>query len=107
VGGDTLAQSLKCIGYRGRAITVGNASRDVRQYDIRTLGGMNQSITGVFLGAEIATPRARAMIDGHLRDVAKGELKVLVDREFALADAAEAHRYIESRSAVGRVLLLP
>ena len=107
VGGDTLAQSLKCIGYRGRAITVGNASRDVRQYDIRTLGGMNQSITGVFLGAEISTPRARAMIDGHLRDVAKGELKVLVDREFALADAAEAHRYIESRSAVGRVLLIP
>lgn len=107
VGGDTLAQSLKCIGYRGRAITVGNASRDVRQYDIRTLGGMNQSITGVFLGAEIATPRARAMIEGHLRDVAKGELKVLVDREFVLADAADAHRYIESRSAVGRVLLIP
>ena len=107
VGGDTLAQSLKCAGYRGRIITVGNASRDVRQYDIRSLGSMNQSLTGVFLGAEIATPRARSMIDGHLRDVANGQLKVLVDREFALKDAAAAHTYIESRSAVGRVLLIP
>ena len=107
VGGDTLAQSLKCAGYRGRIITVGNASRDVRQYDIRSLGSMNQSLTGVFLGAEIATPRARSMIDGHLRDVATGQLKVLVDREFALKDAAAAHTYIESRSAVGRVLLIP
>ena len=107
VGGDTLAQSLKCAGYRGRIITVGNASRDVRQYDIRSLGSMNQSLTGVFLGAEISTPRARSMIDGHLRDVANGGLKVLIDREFALKDAAAAHTYIEGRNAVGRVLLIP
>jgi NADPH2:quinone reductase len=32
---------------------------------------------------------------------------VLLDREFPLAKAADAHAYIESRKAVGRVLLIP
>ena len=40
-------------------------------------------------------------------DVADGALKVVIDKTFALKDAADAHRYIESRQAVGRVLLIP
>jgi NADPH2:quinone reductase len=32
---------------------------------------------------------------------------VVIDRTFPLADAAGAHRYIESRRAFGRVLLIP
>ena len=98
VGGDVLAQSLKCIGYRGRVVTVGNASRGERHYDIPTLAGQNQSMTGVFLGAEITTPRVRRMIDSHVNDVATGALKVVVDKRFALRDAAAAHAYIESRA---------
>jgi len=39
--------------------------------------------------------------------VAKGDLKVVVDREFSLADAGAAHAYIESRQAFGRVVLVP
>jgi NADPH2:quinone reductase len=31
----------------------------------------------------------------------------VIDRTFPLAEAAEAHRYIESRHAFGRVLLIP
>ena len=42
-----------------------------------------------------------------IADVAKGELKVVIDREFPLSEAAAAHAYIESRQAVGRVLLIP
>jgi NADPH2:quinone reductase len=47
------------------------------------------------------------MIERLIARVASGELKVVVDRAFPLADAAEAHRYIESRQAFGRVLLVP
>jgi NADPH2:quinone reductase len=61
----------------------------------------------VFLGAEIATPRARAMIAALIDDVAAGRLRVLVDRTFPLAEAAAAHAYVESRQAVGRVVLIP
>jgi len=107
VGGDVLAQSLQVIGYRGRVVTVGNASRGERSYDIRSLAAKNQSISGVFLGAEIATPRVRDMIDRHLHDLASGALQVAVDKRFPLREAAAAHAYIESRQAFGRVLLIP
>ena len=47
------------------------------------------------------------MIQGLLDEVARGELRVALDRRFPLAEAAEAHRHIESRAAFGRVLLVP
>jgi NADPH2:quinone reductase len=105
--GTTLTQSLACLAYRGRAIVVGNAGRADTHVDARTLMMNNQSLTGVYLGAEMQTPRARAMIAGHLDDVAAGTLKVVIDREFPLSEAAAAHAYIESRQAFGRVLLIP
>jgi NADPH2:quinone reductase len=105
--GTTLTQSLACMAYRGRAIVVGNAGRADTHVDARTLMMNNQSLTGVYLGAEMQTPRARAMIAGHLDDVAAGTLKVVIDREFPLSEAAAAHAYIESRQAFGRVLLIP
>jgi NADPH2:quinone reductase len=47
------------------------------------------------------------MIANLIADVADGQLEVLVDRTFPLAEAADAHAYIESRQAVGRVVLVP
>jgi NADPH2:quinone reductase len=61
----------------------------------------------VFLGAEVITDRVRSMIAQHLDDIAAGRLRVVVDRVFPLADAADAHAYVESRQAVGRVVLVP
>jgi NADPH2:quinone reductase len=40
-------------------------------------------------------------------DAAKGELEVVIDKVFSLSDAAAAHAYIESRAAVGRVVMVP
>ena len=108
VGGDVLQQSLAALGYRGRAVSVGNASRGGRELDISGLGQGNRSLTGVFLGAELANgDRAYNMIARHLDDIAAGELRVEIDRSFPLAEAAAAHTYIESRAAVGRVTLVP
>ena len=107
VGGRVLFGSVRCLAYRGRCITVGNAGRDPRPLDVSVLGMGNQSITGVFLGAEIATERARSMIARHVADVAAGRLRVLVDRTYPLSQAAEAHEFLESRRAVGRVVLIP
>src|SRR4051812_12709895 len=107
VGGKILAGSVQCLRYRGRAITVGSAGRDPQPFDLSVLSAGNQSITGVFLGAEMLFERARAMIGDLVEDVGRGELRVVVDRTFPLAEAAAAHAYIESRQAVGRVVLVP
>ena len=107
VGGTVLRGSIQCLTYRGRAITVGSAGRDPQPFDVSLLSAGNHSLTGVFLGAEIIFERTRDMIAGLIADVAAGGLRVLVDRTFPLADAADAHAYIESRQATGRVVLIP
>ena len=107
VGGAVLQGSILALAYRGRVSTVGQAGRDRQKMDLGTLMGGNRTISGVFLGAEINTDRVQKNMASLIDRVAKGELKVVIDREFPLSDAAAAHAYIESRQAVGRVLLIP
>ena len=109
VGGKTLQGSIESLAYRGRAISVGQAGRDATKPDLGMLMMGNRSLTGVFLGAEFAMQpeRTRLMVARHLADVAKGALKAVIDRTFRLSEAADAHAYIESRQAFGRVLLIP
>ncbi len=109
VGGHVLEGSLASLAYRGRAVSVGRAGREDYRPDLSQLGAGNRSLTGVFLGAEMAVSAARVhgMIARHLEAIEKGELVVVIDQRFSLADAAAAHSYIEERRAFGRVLLLP
>jgi len=106
--GTTLAGSMRALAYRGRISLVGDAGRDPRPVDLSGLKVGNQSITGVFLGAELLTDtRANANIERLISEAAAGELQVVVDRSFPLAEAGAAHAYIEDRRAFGRVVLVP
>lgn len=108
VGGKTLEGSVAALAYRGRISWVGNAGRE-GPANFGGLGQKNASVTGVYLGAEMTVnaARCRAMIEQLMQDVAKGELKVVIDRKFPLSDARGAHEYVEGRGAFGRVLLIP
>ncbi len=108
--GTTIDGSIQATGYRGRIIQVGNAGRaEDRRVDLSPLSALNRRFTGVFLGMELAMQPNRAwpMIARHLDDIAKGALKVVIDRTFPLSEAAAAHEYLEGRQAFGRVLLIP
>lgn len=107
VGGSTLQGSIAALGYRGRLASVGAAGREPMKVDVGSLMGGNRTLRGVFLGAEIMTDRVHDMIAGLFDDAAAGKLKLVIDRTFPLAEAAAAHAYIETRAAVGRVLLIP
>jgi NADPH2:quinone reductase len=107
VGGEVLQKSIEAAGPRGRIITMGSAGRGSRKIDISGLAMENKSLTGVYLGAEINSDRSQKMIISILDDIAAGRLRVPIDKKFPLSQAAEAHAYIESRQAVGRVLLIP
>lgn len=107
VGGPTLQGSILSLAYRGRVSMVGAAGREPMTVDVSSLMGGNRSLSGVFLGAEIMTDRVHDNIQRLIDDAARGELKVRIDRSFPLSEAAAAHAYIESRAAVGRVILVP
>jgi len=109
VGGVTLQGSIAALAYRGRCVTVGDASRvRVETIDVSSMRPNNQTLAGYFMGAELLlSPRVHELIAGHLDAIARGELRVVIDRSYPLADAAAAHAYIESRQSFGRVLLVP
>jgi NADPH2:quinone reductase len=107
VGGTTLQSSIASLAYRGRVTMVGQAGREPMKVDVSTMMGGNRTLSGVFLGAELASDRVYNLIQSLIEDVAKGDLKVVIDRQFKLSEAAAAHRFIENRQAVGRVLLIP
>ena len=107
VGGPTLQGSINALAYRGRVSMVGAAGREPMVVDVGSLMGGNRSLSGVFLGAEISTDRVHDNIQKLINDAAKGELEVVIDRVFPLSEAAAAHAYIESRAAVGRVVMVP
>lgn len=107
VGGATLQGSINSLAYRGRVSMVGAAGREPMVVDVGSMMGGNRSLSGVFLGAEIMTDRVHDNIQRLIEDAARGELEVVIDKVFPLAEAAQAHAYIESRAAVGRVVMVP
>ncbi|WP_033342791.1 quinone oxidoreductase family protein [Catenuloplanes japonicus] len=109
VGGRTLEGSIEALAYRGRISWIGEAGREGYSPQVRPLMGKSASLNGVYLAAEMQhdPARVRTMVDTLIARIAAGELTVVVDREFPLAEAADAHRFIENREAFGRVLLIP
>jgi NADPH2:quinone reductase len=108
--GTTLEGSIAATGYKGRIVVVGNAGRaENRAVDPGKLSEMNRSLTGVFFGGALMfePQRGRPLVERLIGDVANGSLKVVIDRTFSLAEAADAHAYLESRQAFGRVVLVP
>jgi NADPH:quinone reductase len=107
VGGETLQASINMLAQDGRVSFVGNAGREPMIVDVGSMMHKNARLQGVFLGAQIITSRVHTMISELIAMAARGDLAVPIDREFHLSEAAEAHAYIESRKAVGRVILRP
>jgi NADPH2:quinone reductase len=109
VGKDTFEQSLKCLRPRGLLALYGEASGVVPPLDVRqlmTAGSVYLTRTG--LNAYAATPEERRQRgDDVLRWLAEGKLEARIDSAFPLEEAAAAHRALEGRGTIGKVLLLP
>jgi NADPH2:quinone reductase len=109
VGGQNLVDSISALAYRGTLVSVGVAGRAGSTIEARDLWAKNNALRGVFLGGALLNeyPRVHGMIGDLIDRVGTGELQVVIDRTFPLAEAAAAHAYIESRQAFGRVVMTP
>jgi len=109
VGKDTFEQSLACLRPRGLFVLYGEASGPVPPLDVCQLmitGSVY--LTRTALNAYTATPvERRRRADDVLRWVSSGDIKPRIDSTYGLDTAAGAHRAIESRATIGKVLLLP
>jgi NADPH2:quinone reductase len=109
VGKTTFDKGLNCLKPRGYMVLFGQSSGPVAPFDPQVLSQRGSLfLTRPRLGHYIAT---RAELLARAGDVlgwiARGELKVRIDRELPLAQAGEAHRLLEARKTTGKVLLIP
>jgi NADPH2:quinone reductase len=109
VGGKTLQESVACLKYRATIVNLGLAGRDLTPFNPLPLWGKNAALIGMSLTTSLQNeyPRTYRVISECIERVAKGELKVVIDKKFPLADASKAHAYVEQRAAFGRVVIVP
>jgi NADPH2:quinone reductase len=109
IGGQNLVDGIEALAYRGTLISVGVAARAGSGIEAKDLWGKNNTLRGVYLGGALLAeyPRVHAMIGELIERVADGGLRVEIDRSFPLAEAAEAHAFVEGRTAFGRVTMTP
>lgn len=107
VGGKALVDSVKVLGWRGRLVSVGIAGRGGSAVNAFSLWARNNTLHGVLFATclQAEYPRAYALVAECLARVASGELRVEIAMVFPLAEAAQAHAYIEGRHAFGRVVM--
>ena len=107
VGKDTFEGSLDCLAPFGTLVTFGNASGSVPPVDLGKLRG-SLFVTRPALVPHI-TPR-EALVEGatDLFDVVtSGKVTIEVNQRYALSDAVQAHRDLESRKTTGSTILVP
>ena len=109
VGKTTFDESLDCLRPRGYMVLFGASSGAVPPFDPQILNRKGSLyLTRPTLGNYTAT---RQEMVGRATDlfawIKAGELEVRIAHEYALKDAAEAHRALESRRLAGKILLVP
>jgi NADPH2:quinone reductase len=109
VGKVTWDDSLSCLQPLGLMVSFGNTSGAVSPVNIGQLAAKGSLfVTRPILATYTAKPADLKATASDLFDVmASGKVKAEVGQTFALTDAAEAHRALESSKTVGSTVLVP
>jgi NADPH2:quinone reductase len=109
VGQATFLKGLNCLRPRGYMVLFGAASGPPEPIDPQILNQKGSlfltrpGLSHYLAGREEILARTGDIFDW----LASGRLRVRIDQRFPLAEAAEAHRYIEARQTKGKVILIP
>jgi len=109
VGKDTFDKGFDCLAPRGTMVLYGQSSGPVGPFDLQTLNAkgsvfVTRPSLNHHIGSRDELLQRAGDLAGWIRD---GKLKLRMEFEFPLKDAAEAHRALEGRKTTGKVLLIP
>ena len=109
VGRDTWNASLDCLRPRGLMVSFGNSSGPVPPFaplELSRRGSLYLTRPTLF-----DYIRRRAELESSTRElfdlIGRGTIRIEIGRNYALQDAAQAHRDLEARQTVGSTVLLP
>ena len=108
VGKATFDGSLECLARFGTMITFGNASGAVPPFNLLRLSAKGLTVARPSLKPYIERRRdleeAAGELFGHIE---AGRIRLTIGQRFPLANAADAHRALESRATQGCTVLVP
>ena len=108
VGAATFEGSLKCLARFGMMITFGNASGAVPPFNLLRLSAKCLTVARPSLMPYVERRQdleeAAGELLGHIQ---AGDIRITIGQRFALEEAAEAHRALESRRTQGCTVLTP
>ena len=108
VGATTLEKGLTCLAPFGHLILYGRAGGPPEPLNLFRLFENSVKVSGFTLYTVAAVPDVmRRGIEESIRLVAEKKVKIVIGKTFPLAQAAEAHRFIESRQSTGKLVLIP
>ena len=109
IGGETTDRSLDALRSFGRMVSFGAAAGEPGRPNTADLLFGNKTVVGYHLGRALRQRPMRVMgaVPELTQLLGDGILEVQVGHTFDLADAADAHEFIENRNSSGKVVLVP
>lgn len=98
IGPATWGSAMRCLARRGRLVTCGGTTGPKVEILLPHLFMKNLSVLGSTMGPRTALPE---ILDG----VQRGAFRPVVDRILPIDEIAEAHRLLEGRDVVGKLVL--
>jgi putative PIG3 family NAD(P)H quinone oxidoreductase len=108
VAGPYMQKNLDSLALEGRYAIIAFLQGPIAELNMRVVLGKRLSITGSTLRPQSDADKAR--IAGDLREnvlplLESGQVRPIIDRTFALTDAAAAHELMESSRHMGKIVL--
>jgi putative PIG3 family NAD(P)H quinone oxidoreductase len=108
MGGSYLPRNLSALAVDGRLVEIGLMGGETATIDLRRVLGRRLTVTGSTLRPRSVEEKGQ-IADALAREVwpllDSGAIKPIVHRTFPLAEAAAAHRLMESSEHIGKIVL--
>lgn len=108
VGADAMQRSLSAMAPYGRVVTLMGTPGDTADgtaYNGNLTIHNVMMLTPMWLGLKPRLRQQAERVRKAMALLAEGKLRIVIDQVFPLAEAAAAHRHLESGKAVGKVVL--
>lgn len=110
VGGDYVQKNIQAAAFQGRIVSIAFLRGSKVEVDLMPMMLKQLVLTGSTLRSQPITNKAaiaRALLDSVWPLLNQGKIKPLIYQTFSFAEAAQAHRLMESNAHIGKLLLVP